>query len=82
MASVRQLYQLQELDTEIEQRRQCLEGIEQALADPGPAAAISQNLQETKQKVRELQLSQRSRERDAQGLREKPVPLQTERWRM
>ena len=71
MVSVRQLYELQELDTELHQQRERLKRVEEALTEPGRASAIAEELKGVREKLKQLQLDQRSWEVEAEALREK-----------
>ena len=71
MTNTRQLYALQELDTELKNQRDQMEYIKKRLFDPGKVTSISTELEQTKDIIKKLKISQRSRESDVTGLNQK-----------
>ena len=71
MTSIRELYELQELDLEIARHQERVSSIDSQLADPGPLGAISQEMETGRVSISQHELEQKAQELDAETVRGK-----------
>ena len=76
LSSVWQLYQLQDVDLEINQRQERLAKVEQSLGDEGPLEEPRNVVAEHRSRLSQLQRDQREAELQSAGLREKRESLE------
>lgn len=71
MTSIRELYELQELDLEIARHQERVSSIDSQLADPGGLNAISEEMETRRASVGEYELQQKGQELEAESARGK-----------
>jgi hypothetical protein len=76
MTTVRLLYDLQELDLQIEQHRTTLTSLEAELNDTGVASQLREAVERERRRLQELRLKQRNQELDVESLRRKLQDLE------
>ena len=77
MANIRQLYELQGLDSEIELRQRRLAEVKSELGDRGELDHLEEEMAQQSSSLKELQLDQQRLELDAEGVRQKLKELET-----